>query len=110
VRYFLVQDVPSGAVRGEHAHLACEQLLVCTRGSLTALVDDGRQREEVRLDTPELALYMPAMTWGTQKEFSSDAVLMVLASHEYDPRDYVRDYDEFLAIVARATSERRAHE
>jgi dTDP-4-dehydrorhamnose 3,5-epimerase-like enzyme len=99
LRYFLVQDVPAGTVRGEHAHRVGQQLLVCTRGSVTAVVDDGASRQEVVLDSPELALYMPAMTWGTQHTFSAGAVLMVLASDAYDAGDYVRDYQEFLRLV-----------
>jgi UDP-2-acetamido-3-amino-2,3-dideoxy-glucuronate N-acetyltransferase len=105
LRYFLVQDVPSGTVRGEHAHRAGEQLLVCTRGSVACGVDDGVRRQEVVLDSPELALYMPAMTWGKQHMFSSDAVLMVLASDGYDAKDYIRDYDEFLRLARRSATD-----
>jgi UDP-2-acetamido-3-amino-2,3-dideoxy-glucuronate N-acetyltransferase len=105
LRYFLVQDVPAGTVRGEHAHRAGHQLLVCTRGSVAAGVDDGTNRLEVVLDSPELALYMPPMTWGKQHRFSPDAVLMVLASNVYDASDYVRDYDEFLRLARSALGE-----
>lgn len=98
-RTFVVFDVPSRDVRGEHAHLACEQFLVCLKGAVSCVVDDGTTRQEFRLEQPDLGLYMPAMTWGTQYDYSADALLMVLASHEYDPADYVRDYDDFLARV-----------
>jgi hypothetical protein len=30
---------------------------------------------------------------------SHDAAVIVLASAEYDPDDYIRDYDEFLSIT-----------
>jgi acetyltransferase-like isoleucine patch superfamily enzyme/dTDP-4-dehydrorhamnose 3,5-epimerase-like enzyme len=95
-RYFLVHDVPSKEVRGEHAHRALEQCLICTRGSVAVLVDDGTHREEVLLDSPELALYLPPMVWGVQYKYTPDAVLMVLASDVYRPEDYIRDYDQFL--------------
>jgi hypothetical protein len=52
------------------------------------------------LDRPSLGLYMPALTWGTQFEYSVDAILLVLASDQYDADDYIHDYDEFLGIVA----------
>jgi UDP-2-acetamido-3-amino-2,3-dideoxy-glucuronate N-acetyltransferase len=97
-RVFVVLDVPSRDVRGEHAHRVCEQLLMCVAGSVTCVVDDGVRRQEFRLDRPDTGLYMPPMTWGTQYDYSPDARLVVLASHEYDPDDYVRDYDEFLAL------------
>jgi dTDP-4-dehydrorhamnose 3,5-epimerase-like enzyme len=94
-RYFLVFDVPSRHVRGEHAHLACEQFLVCVNGSLSVVADDGMTREEFLLDSRNLGLYLPPMTWGIQYRFSPDAILLVFASHYYDSQDYIRDYREF---------------
>ncbi len=99
-RYFLVFDVPSRDVRGEHAHRRCSQLLICLNGSCTALVDDGRTRREVVLDRPTRALHLPPMIWGTQFNYSPDCILLVLASHPYDPDDYVRRYDDYLALLA----------
>lgn len=95
-RYFLIMDVPSREVRGEHAHRECEQFLVCIRGSVAAMCDDGQRRQELLLDSPQLGLYLPPMVWGVQYKYSSDALLMVLASHGYDPDDYIRDYNQFL--------------
>ncbi|MFA5683785.1 MAG: WxcM-like domain-containing protein [Lysobacteraceae bacterium] len=98
-RCFFVHAVPSREVRGEHAHRHCEQALICLHGSLSVLVDDGRQRDEHRLDSPALALYLPPLVWGAQYRYSEDAVLMVLASLPYDADDYLRSYPEFLAAV-----------
>jgi acetyltransferase-like isoleucine patch superfamily enzyme/dTDP-4-dehydrorhamnose 3,5-epimerase-like enzyme len=98
-RYFIVLDVPSAEVRGEHAHRSCHQFLVCVRGAVNVVVDDGRQREEYRLDTPELGLHVPPGVWATQYGYSIDGTLLVFASERYDPADYIRDYDEFLAVV-----------
>ncbi|HEX6976221.1 MAG TPA: WxcM-like domain-containing protein [Vicinamibacterales bacterium] len=101
-RYFLVFDVPGKDVRGEHAHRACHQFLVVPRGSVTIVVNDGANSEEVVLDEPNLGLYVPPMVWAAQYKYSTDAVLLVFASDFYDPADYIRDYDEFLAAVGRA--------
>ena len=98
-RYFVVVDVPSREVRGEHAHRKCAQVIVCLRGSVACVVDDGSQRQEITLDSPEIALHVPPMVWAVQYKYSEDAVLLVLASEEYDAKDYIRDYDEFLAEV-----------
>jgi len=95
-RFFVVYDVPSIETRGAHAHRKCEQFLVCLKGSLRAIVDDGSSREEYVLDRPDRGLYMPAMLWGTQYRYSADAVLLVLASEAYDSDDYIRNYDDFL--------------
>jgi acetyltransferase-like isoleucine patch superfamily enzyme len=98
-RYFLVYNVPSREVRGEHAHKLCDQFLICIKGSCGVLLDDGHSRREVTLDHPGVGVYMPAMVWGTQYRYSADAVLLVFASHYYDPDDYIRSYDEFKASV-----------
>lgn len=95
-RFFMVFDVPSEELRGEHAHHACHQFLICVHGSCQALVDDGTHRAEVTLDDPTVGLYMPPMIWGTQYRYSRDAILLVFASHVYDPPDYIREYSSFL--------------
>lgn len=102
-RCFLIFDVPTKEVRGEHAHYECDQFLVCLKGSVSVVCDDGSKREEFLLDDPTLGLHLPRMVWGTQYRYSRDAALMVFASHPYDSADYIRDYDEFL--VARTQFE-----
>jgi UDP-2-acetamido-3-amino-2,3-dideoxy-glucuronate N-acetyltransferase len=99
-RVFLVYDVPTTEVRGEHAHRSCEQFLICAQGQVSCVVDDGHSRQELLLDDPGVGLYVPAMIWGTQYRYSADASLLVLASLEYDPDDYIRDYSDFLQSVA----------
>ena len=99
-RYFVVSDVPNLEVRGEHAHLECHQFLVCLKGSCAVTLDDGRNREEVLLDSSTLGLYLPPRIWSALYRYTSDAVLLVLASHTYVAEDYIRDYDEFKRIVS----------
>jgi serine acetyltransferase/dTDP-4-dehydrorhamnose 3,5-epimerase-like enzyme len=99
-RYFLVYNVPSEKTRGEHAHHRCKQFLICVKGSCAVVADDGQSRTEVLLDSPDLGIYLPPLTWGTQYKYSSDAVLLVFASDSYDAADYIRDYESFLNVVA----------
>lgn len=94
-RFFFVSQVPEGEPRGIHAHKQCHQFLVCVSGSVKAMVDNGETRTVVTLDRPTLGLHMPPMTWGAQYDYSEDAVLLVLASHVYDAKDYIHDYEEF---------------
>ena len=98
-RFFMVYDVPTKEVRGEHAHKACHQFLVCVKGSVGIVVDDGERRDELLLDSAQLGLHIPPMVWGIQYQFSADAVLLVLASECYAADDYIRNYDDFLAAV-----------
>ena len=97
-RCFWVFDVPSKDVRGEHAHKECHQFLICVSGSVTVMLDDGSNRIEVKLDNPASGLHIPPGVWGVQYKYSENAVLVVLASHTYDPHDYIRNYDDFLAF------------
>ncbi len=98
-RFFTVFDVPGPEVRGEHAHYECHQLLVAVAGSLEVICDDGHQSRTYTLSRPDVALHIPPLVWGVQHQYSSDAVLLVLASHPYDPADYIRDYEEFRRVV-----------
>jgi len=104
-RYFLIRQVPGDACRGGHAHLVCEQFLVCAAGSCRLVLDDGRDREEVLLDGPTIGVHIPPRVWAWQYRYSPDAVLLVLASEPYDPQDYVREYEEFIKIQDRCPGE-----
>lgn len=98
-RMFWVFEVPSREVRGEHAHKEQHQYLICVKGSVSVMLDDGHNRSEVTLDRSNLGLYIPPKVWGVQYKYSADAVLLVLASDVYRTEDYIRDYDEFIALV-----------
>lgn len=98
-RLFIVHDVPGDATRGAHAHRECHQLLIAASGALTVDVDDGAGRRTFRLEGPGTGLYLPPLTWGVQREFSAGCALVVLASHDYDPADYIHDEDEFRALA-----------
>jgi len=101
-RYFLVFEVPSEHVRGQHAHRALQQFLVCVAGRCNVVIDDGVSRHEVVLDSPSKGVYIPPMVWATQYKFTRNAVLLVLASEYYDASEYIRDYDDFLALRQKA--------
>ena len=105
-RYFLVFDVPTGQLRGAHAHKSMHQLLVCVHGDCSVAADDGEHREEFLLDAPDLALHIEPMVWATQFRFSSKAVLMVLTSGEYDRSDYIEEYEEYLRRVGQSRDQR----
>jgi UDP-2-acetamido-3-amino-2,3-dideoxy-glucuronate N-acetyltransferase len=100
-RYFIVFDVPGKEVRGEHAHRRCHQFLVCLRGSVSVMVDNGTSSEEVALGGPNRGIYIPPMIWAVQYKYSADALLLVFASDPYDADDYIRDYEAFLEAIGR---------
>lgn len=95
-RFFTIFDVPGTRVRGEHAHRHCKQFLICLSGTCSIVIDDGRNREEIPVNTPDFGAYIPPMIWMTLYKFSSNALLLVFASSYYDPDDYIRDYEVYL--------------
>jgi dTDP-4-dehydrorhamnose 3,5-epimerase-like enzyme len=98
-RYFIVFDVTSREIRGEHAHRTLHQFLVCIKGSCALVVDDGQHSQEIILGRPNIGVYLPPLVWAIQYKYSQDAVLLALASDIYNADDYIRDYDEFLKEI-----------
>lgn len=98
-RVYYMVDVPPGETRGFHAHRKLQQVAVCLNGSCKMVLDDGKTRESVVLDSPTKGLVIGDLVWREMSEFTAGAVLMVLASEPYDEADYIRDHDEFLTIV-----------
>jgi acetyltransferase-like isoleucine patch superfamily enzyme len=108
LRLFSVSQVPGRHVRGEHAHRRQHQFLVCLHGELSLLLDDGTRREELLLDSPAFGVHIPPLVWAAQFGFSDDAVLCVLASGPYEPEEYIREYEQFLALVAAPAKRERS--
>ena len=98
-RFFLISKVPNEKIRGEHAHYKCHQFIICTKGSCSVTLDDGKKRFSLNLDNPSKGLYIPPKIWSTQYNHTRDASILVFASHKYDPRDYIRDYNIFLRTI-----------
>ena len=103
-RVYYMYDTKEGVRRGFHAHKALEQILICIHGSCKILMDNGSEKKIVSLEKPYEGLYISNDIWREMYDFSSDAVLMVLASDVYNEDDYIRDYDEFLNMVKQKTS------
>lgn len=98
-RIYYMYDTVKGVTRGYHAHKNLQQILLCVSGKCKITLDDGYERQDVILDKPYHGLYLSNNIWREMSDFSSDAVLLVLASEYYDENDYIRNYDEFLDFV-----------
>lgn len=98
-RIYYMYGVGENVTRGYHAHKELEQLLICIHGSCRVRIDDGEEEQIVLLDKPNEGLYVANNMWREMFDFSSDAVLLVLASQLYDEADYIRNYDEFKEFV-----------
>ena len=98
-RVYYIFGTKKSVSRGFHAHLNLKQVAVCVTGSCRFILDNGKQKEEIILDSATKGLLIEDLTWREMYDFSPDCVLMVLASEYYDESDYIRDYQEFLQIV-----------
>ena len=99
-RVFYLYDVPGDTVRGGHSHHKGEELIVAASGSFDVTLTDGCETHTFSLNRPYRALYIPAGVWRNLDNFSSGSVCLVLTSECYSEDDYVREYDEFLALTA----------
>lgn len=82
--------------RGYHAHKKLRQLAIPVNGSCRFMLDDGKERVDILLDNPALGLLIEPSIWHEMYDYSSDCILLVLASDIYDESDYIRSYDEFM--------------
>lgn len=98
-RIYFTYDVPINTKRGMHAHKELKQAIWCAFGNIEIILDDGRNKENVLLDSPEKLLIVGPGTWRDIYWRQEGSVLCVAASDYYTEDDYIRDYDEFLRHV-----------
>lgn len=97
-RVYYIFGAGTTAVRGKHAHRNLSQILVAVSGSVRVSCETAMGKEEFLLDSCDKGLLISGLVWRTMYDFSSDAVLMVVASDYYNENDYIRNYDEFLKL------------
>jgi hypothetical protein len=95
-RVFYIYDIPGGESRGAHAHKECHQFLVAASGSFEVSLNDGRVERIVQLNRPFIGLHIPPGIWASEINFSSGSICLVMASHEYNENDYLRNYQDYL--------------
>jgi hypothetical protein len=95
-RIYYLYDVPGGVERGGHAHYELEQYIIAASGSFDVILDDGTNKQKFTLNRPYLALHVLPGLWRELSNFSSGSICLVLASHKYDEKDYIRNYEEYI--------------
>jgi dTDP-4-dehydrorhamnose 3,5-epimerase-like enzyme len=98
-RVYYIFNTKKGVSRGFHSHKKLQQLAVCVTGKCRMVLDNGKKREEVWLDSPTKGLLIGNNTWREMHDFSSDCVLVVLASEPFNESDYIRSYEDFKEMV-----------
>ena len=95
-RVFYIYESDSTVVRGQHANRESEFVLINVAGKSKVRITDGKEEFIVELEKPMMGVYIPKMIWKDMYDFSSDSVLLVLASTHYDGNEYIRDYEDYL--------------
>nr|UEO57215.1 TDP-4-oxo-6-deoxy-alpha-D-glucose-3,4-oxoisomerase [Morganella morganii] len=98
-RIYYIFGTKENVSRGFHAHKKLRQLAVCVRGSCRFVMDNGTQKEEIILNSPDKGLVIDAMQWHEMHDFSEDCIIIVLANDYYDESDYIRNYENFRSFV-----------
>ena len=98
-RVFYIYGSDHDVVRGQHANRDSEFVLINVAGTSKVRITDGNEEFIASLDRPMIGVYIPKMVWKDMYDFSSDSVLLVLASTHYDGKEYIRDYEEYLREV-----------
>jgi dTDP-4-dehydrorhamnose 3,5-epimerase-like enzyme len=100
-RVYYLYDVPAGAERGGHSHKEQQEFLVALSGSFEVILNDGKTEKSVTLNKPFEGLLITNGIWRELKNFSSGAVCLVVASDVFEESDYIREFEDFLAISAK---------
>lgn len=99
-RVFWISDVQKDSIRGEHAHKECHQFIIAVSGSVTIELDNGQDTKKYKLSSGIEGLHIVPKTWGTLFGFSENAIVVVLASHNFDEADYLRSYKDFQMFLS----------
>ena len=96
-RVYWITETEANLHRGFHAHKLNCQLLFCPHGKIDIILDDGKEKTTVTLEGAGKGLLLMPGMWREMVWQETGSVLCVLASEYYDPEEYIRDYDEFIA-------------
>ena len=95
-RIYYISGVPENDARGAHAHKNLDQVFFAVAGNFSMTVTDGSITETVDLKAHQMGYFLPAGYWRDLKNFTNNAVCLVLASEHYDENDYIRSFEEYL--------------
>jgi dTDP-4-dehydrorhamnose 3,5-epimerase-like enzyme len=100
-RIYYIYKVPSGILRGGHAHKSLNQILFCPYGNIEIFLDNGYEKNSVILDSPDKGLVIFGPVWREMLWHTEGSVLCVAASDFYCETDYIRDYDEYIKYITK---------
>ena len=95
-RVYWIYDVPGGVERGGHAYRQNEEFIVALSGSFDVCLDNGKEKKVISLNRSYMGVYIPKGIWRVMNNFSTNSLALIVSSIDYDEKDYIMDYEEFL--------------
>lgn len=94
-RVYWIYDVPGGQIRGGHAFIHQQEMIIALSGSFDVVLNDGINVKPYHLNRSYFGLYIPAGIWRHMENFSTNSVALVISSTVYDENDYIRDFSSY---------------
>jgi oxalate decarboxylase/phosphoglucose isomerase-like protein (cupin superfamily) len=98
-RVYWIYDVPGGEHRGGHAFKNTEELIVALSGSFEVVLTDSVSEMIFPLNRSYYGVIIPKLYWRKLQNFSTNALALIIASTEYDEKDYIRDFEDYRKVV-----------
>lgn len=92
-----IYGMPSGSSQNGYALRTQNQLIVALSGSCDVTTCDGDCEQAFHLQCASQALLLPAMTWRSIGNFSTNTVLLILSSGEDCPEEYIYDKNSLIS-------------
>ena len=97
-RYFVISHV-IGGMRGGHAHKFTHQVIDCLSGSFLLSAEYNNTAHKFYMNQSSNPIFTPALTWVDMTNISSDCIILVLSSDEYNISNSIRNYTEFCDYI-----------
>ena len=98
-RTYWIYDVPGGELRGGHAYMDMQEVIIALSGSFDVVLHDGTNEHRFSLNRSYTGLYVPKMVWRSMENFSTNALALIVSDKPYDAANYIRDFDSFKQIA-----------
>ena len=83
--------------RGDHAHKKCSQVFIPIVGKIKINMKYRKTEKNVLLsDNRPRSLFVPPKIWNSIEFLNSNSLVLVLTDYEYDFKDYIETYKEFI--------------
>ena len=88
--------------RGNHAHKKCSQVFIPIMGKIKISMKYKQTKKSVFLShNLSKALLVPPRIWSRVEFLKNNSAVLVLTDYEYDFKDYIETYKEFIAFQKR---------